>query len=528
MLLFSKIKSVKFACLLFLFTSISVIGLQSPTVPAENISLNYDLLEFNIKVEDLELFAKQGKVTNELNFYLKRISPERREELKEFLNQSFDVNPVLIYRYSRTSVGIKILKRIGEIIQTPHNINGFYGLRGALIQTAAASGKVSLIEFLKNYPTEIQINLPELLKLIQQITKEEETTANFIKALQQKSIGTKQDFNTDLDLANKGNYGAIKQTLEFYDTKRDRKIVTDLYLPQKKSDSIPLILVSNGLGAKRSRFSGLAQYLTSHGFAVVIPDHPGSDSQRQKDFLKGLYKENFAATDFIDRPLDISYILDELEKINSNKLQKKLNLKQVGIFGYSIGGTTALSLAGAEINFDKLEKDCSQPLSLFNISTLYQCRALELDKKQPSLKDARIKAAYMFVPFGNSMFSEEQLNKVNIPTMIQVVDRDFLTSLLVEQIPLFNSLNSSDSFLVVSEKLPHSNVTLSKEKQAVQGEIFQIARDYQKMLSLIFFQNYIAENKAYKPYLTTEYLQEVAQEPYNLHLVNEAITIENE
>ena len=43
-------------------------------------------------------------------------------------------------------------------------------------------------------------------------------------------------------------------------------------------------VVSNGLGTKGDRFVELANHLASHGFAVVILDHPGSDRQRQKAY----------------------------------------------------------------------------------------------------------------------------------------------------------------------------------------------------------------------------------------------------
>ncbi len=283
-----------------------------------------------------------------------------------------------------------------------------------------------------------------------------------------------------------------------------------------------MIVVSNGLGAKRDRFEELAQHLSSYGFGVVIPDHPGSDRKRQKDFLKGLYQENFDATDFINRPLDISYILDELEILNQDRLNNRLNLEQVGIFGYSIGGTTALSLAGANIDFNLLQQECAKPLDLLNISTLYQCRGIELAENKQSLKDERIEAAFMFVPFGNIMFSQDELSKVSIPMMWQVVDKDFLTSLLTEQVPLFNKLaNSSNSYLVISEKLPHSNVTLSKEQQFEQGKIFQIAKNYQNILSLVFFQNYVAQNQEYKKYLNAQYIKAIELQPYELHLIEQ-------
>ena len=516
-----RFKFIKSSLFLAITALVGVVAIE-PAIPAERIDFNYSLLGFSLKVEDLAAFAETGEVSNSLDFYLKRIPPQQREKLQKFLQQSYNVDPILVYRYSRTSAGIKMLQRIGEIIQLPGNLNGFYGLRAAVVQAAASKSGINLIDFLQLFPTDIRLNLGELLELVEQVSAREEDTKEFIASLSSDEKESKSDLKDLPDLSSKGQYRVIKQTLELYDRDRNRTLNTDLYLPDK-TDSIPVIVVSNGLGAKRDRFEGLANYLASYGFAVAVPDHPGSDRRRQKAFLKGLYRENFDATDYIDRPLDISYILDELEQINSKSLDNKLDLQQVGVFGYSIGGTTALSLAGAKIDLARLKQDCDRPLDLLNISILYQCRALELSPQQQSLKDERVKAAFLFVPFGNSLFSKEELSKISIPIMWQVVDRDFLTSLLTEQIPLFNSLENSTRYLVVSEKIPHSNVTLSNQQQSSQANAFDVARTYQNILSLIFFKNYVAQEKEYQSYLSSEYIQAIEQEPYKLHLIEEAV-----
>lgn len=516
----TKFKWAKYATLIAIAFA-SIVGLKQPVISAEKIEFNYSMLGFKIQVQDLADFATRGEVSDSLNFYLKRISPKKTKRLKQFLTQSYDVDPVLVYRYSRTSVGIKMLQRVGEIIQLPGYINGFYGLRAAVVQTAQSPNGINLIDFLKGFPTDIKLNLGELLKLVKQVSNAEKDTQEFLRELSlEKDVNAKGNVSPLPDLSQPGKYQVTMQTREFDDTGRKRKLVTDLYLPQGKSDRIPLIVVSNGLGAKRDRFEELANHLASHGFGVVIPDHPGSDRQRQKDFLKGLYKENFDATDFVDRPLDISYILDELEQINAFSFDNQLNLEQVGIFGYSLGGTTALSLAGAQFDLAKLAQDCDQTLNLVNISILYQCRALELTGKQPTLKDDRIKAAFMFVPFGKSLFNQQQLQNISIPTMFQVVDQDFLTSLLEEQVPLFNSLGD-DHYLVISEKLPHSNATLSKEQQSKQAETSKVAKTYQNILSLVFFQSYVTQEQDYLPYLSSEYIQAIAQKPYSLHFLHQ-------
>ena len=514
-----RFRFIKSSLFLAIAALVGVVKVE-PAIPAERIDFNYSLLGFSIKVEDLAAFAERGEVSNSLNFYLKRIPLQQREKLQKFLQQSYNVDPILVYRYSRTSAGIKMLQRIGEIIQLPGNLNGFYGLRAAVVQAAASKSGINLVDFLKLFPTDIRLNLGELLELVEEVSDREEDTKEFIASISSDTTQTKSDLKDIRDLSGKGQYRVVKQTLELYDRDRNRTLNTDLYLPEVEADSIPLIVVSNGLGAKRDRFKGLANYLASYGFAVAIPDHPGSDRRRQKAFLRGLYRENFDGTDYIDRPLDISYILDELEQIN-RRLNNKLDLQQVGIFGYSIGGTTALSLAGAKIDLARLKQDCDRPLDLLNISILYQCRALELSPQQQSLKDERVSAAFLFVPFGNSLFSKQELSKISIPVMWQVVDRDFLTSLLNEQVPLFNSLENSNRYLVVSEKIPHSNVTLSNQQHKSQGSAFDVARTYQNILSLIFFKNYVAQDKEYKSYLSSEYIQAIEQEPYELHLIKE-------
>jgi predicted dienelactone hydrolase len=509
--------------LLVAVTLVGVVAMERSTIPAERIDFNYSLLGFKLQVQDLATFAETGEVSDSLNYYFCYIPDKQTQQLRKFLTQSYDVDPVLVYRYSRTSAGIKMLQRIGEIIQLPGYINGFYGLRAAVVQTAQSPEGINFVDFLQRFPTDIKLNLGELLQLVKQVDQAEEDTQKFIASLSKQEVvpkNTQKNNQQNIqfrDLSQPGNYRVRKQTLNFYDRRRDRNLVTDLYLPQK-TDNIPMIVVSNGLGAKRDRFEELAGYLVSRGFGVVIPDHPGSDRDRQKAFVQGLYRENFDATEFIDRPLDISYILDRLEQLNRDRLDNRLNLQQVGFFGYSIGATTGLSLAGAEFDFTQLEQDCSESLNLLNISILYQCRALELPRDRPSLQDDRIKAAYMFVPFGQSIFGSQKQDRVSIPIMFQVVDQDFLTSLLDEQVPLFNSLDE-ERYLIISEKLPHSNVTLSKEVQSSQAKTTQVAKTYQNLLSLVFFQSYVAKDSSYLPYLSTAYLKAIAKSPYNLHLL---------
>ncbi len=178
-------KLAKYVTLLAIAFS-GVVAHPQSVMTAEKIEFNYSLLGFKIQVKDLEDFATRGEVSDSLNFYLKRISPKKTKQLQKFLKQSYDVDPVLVYRYSRTSVGIKMLQRIGEIIQLPGYINGFYGLRAAVVKTAQSPDGINLVDFLKSFPTDIQLNLSELFKLVKQVSNAEEDTQKFIAGLSQE------------------------------------------------------------------------------------------------------------------------------------------------------------------------------------------------------------------------------------------------------------------------------------------------------------------------------------------------------
>jgi len=70
----------------------------------------------------------------------------------------------------------------------------------------------------------------------------------------------------------------------------------------------------------------------------------------------------------INRPLDVKYLLDELERRDKSDLSFQLNLQQVGVIGQSLGAT-ALALAGATFNFKQLQNDCE------DLSNFLECVA---------------------------------------------------------------------------------------------------------------------------------------------------------
>ena len=498
-----------------------------PVSAAQRVYVNYGSLGFSFSVDSLATFAQQGKIDPQLSFVLHRLKPKQQAQLRAFLQTRYNLKPVIISRVSYSITGERLLKRFGLVIKTKSGQNGFYGIRAAIVQSAASPEGFTAINFLRKFPTDIQIDIGEVLKFTKQISKLFKDTHTFVTQLGvQSTASEKFNYSQLPDLRKPGNFGVSTRTINLHDAKRDRPIAVDLYSPTGLPQSqIPVIVISNGLGGQRDRFILLAQQLASQGFLVVVPDHPGSDDLRQRQFFAGLYKENFDAEDYINRPLDITFVLNELEKLNPIEFENKLNLQQVGMFGYSFGGTTALSLAGAELDFDQLKQDCTSPINVVNISILYQCRALELPYQKFDLQDRRIKAAYLFVPFSNSLFGKNGLSRVKIPIFWQATDEDIVTPLLLEQMPAFSRLNS-EKYLVLSENLPHTRVTIALMDKLLNTsrvrsleELRIVAQDYLSALTVGFFKFYISQNPKYSKYLQSSYTQYITKKPYNLIFV---------
>ncbi|MFM7426157.1 MAG: alpha/beta hydrolase, partial [Elainella sp.] len=338
------------------------LGLAGPGWAAERIYFDFSILGRSLAVTELANFAETGRPTGRLGYYLNWFtSPAQQQQLQVALQTRYRVAPLVVERFSYTSSGVRLLGEIGEIIQTEARLNGGQAIRSAAILAAAQPEGISVLSFLQQFPTDLRIDLQRLLRLIQRVQGILQQTETTVAQLHQQAVHLAADstFPAAPDLRQSGPFTYQKRTLQILDPARQRQFAADLYLPTRPggaewpnlaAGSTPVVIMSNGLGAGRDRFDEIALHLVSHGFAIAIPDHPGSDRQRLREFYAGQHRENFEAREYIDRPQDITVLLNELERLNQTELGQRLNLERVGMFGYSFGGSTALSLAGATLN----------------------------------------------------------------------------------------------------------------------------------------------------------------------------------
>lgn len=520
-----------------LLSIISTIITIKPVIAAERIYAYYGPVSFSVSVKALDKFAQDGTIDKELGFYLKRFSPEKQAKFRNLLQAKLNVNYTDLYHFFNSDMAESLLVYIGELIQIKGGSNGIYGIRAALVKAAASDDGLSIVSFLHQFPTDIEINTGRILKFVEEISTLADDNRQIIASLREKTTQlANSEAKVDLarlpNLQQLGTFSYRKQTITLRDRARQRDLITSLHLPELQEDydgKIPVIVISNGLGVKLDRYDYLAQYLASHGLAVVTVQHPGSDHQQQQDFLAGLAENMFEFTDFVDRPKDVTFVLDQLESLNQSQFKNRLNLEEVGIFGNSFGGDTALALAGAEIDFTQLEKDCNAQYNLINLSLLVQCQALKLPRESYNLRDSRIKAAFVLFPGVSSSFGQNGISKIQIPVFWGAVSKDVFSPLALEQITSFNWLTSPDKYLAVVEGVEHTSLDFRgiQGLQSTKGDSLntlfagepEIVKDYLKSFNLAFFQVYLGHDTNYLPYLTASYSQYLSQSPHQLSFV---------
>ena len=438
-----------------------------------------------------------------------------------------------------------ILPRLGQVIQPESRDTGFYAIRAALILASSDPQGLTPLNVFRKFPTRgLRIDLQTALQIAgdleQVITRTNQATATLAQLAQLEALATPITSPTSLpDLASRGSISWQKETIRMVDRTRsfvtalgsDRVFPVDVYLPQvrtgRQTRKIPVVVISHGLGSDRTTFRYLAEHLASHGFAVAVPEHPGSNAQQFQALISGTVSEVAAPSEFVDRPLDISYLLDDLtRRARSDPRYSRLNLEQVGVLGQSFGGYTVLALAGAAINFEQLQKDCGvQALdSTLNLSVLLQCRANALPRLSYNLQDPRVKAIVAINPVDSAVVGQAGFEQISIPTMMVAGSADTVAPALPEQIQPFAWLKTPDRYLVLMDRGTHFS-TLEETNDSVPlppevvGPTPVVARRYINALSLAFFQTYIANQPSYRSYLSASYAQRISQDPLRLSLV---------
>ncbi|XQQ05719.1 MAG: alpha/beta hydrolase [Leptolyngbya sp. IPPAS B-1204] len=131
---------------------------------AERIYLKYGPLLFALSVESLATFVHTGEITPELARYTSQLDQNTRQQLRQALQQPYTMNEVAVYRMTEIPVVVDFLQGLGEVINTPSGLNGFYAIRSALVLAAAEPGDWTMMDVIHHFPTDIRIDVERAMQ----------------------------------------------------------------------------------------------------------------------------------------------------------------------------------------------------------------------------------------------------------------------------------------------------------------------------------------------------------------------------
>ncbi|MBE9115487.1 alpha/beta hydrolase [Lusitaniella coriacea LEGE 07157] len=503
-----------------------------PAKSAERLSFFYPPFgQFSITVDDLEIFVNEGRVTDSFATYAAQATPEQLEQLRTLLGERFEVQPFTVYQFTRSPIGKTLLVRLSHILKTEPNKSDFLALRAAFNQAVLSEEGLTIVNVLRQFPLDtIHLDLQRVFLATDEIMDLLKMKESIVKVLQEQAKTEISQNPVDLkwDLRAPGRLRWQKVHFTFTHPNRENPIPVDVYRPlaRHRGGGFPVIIISHGVASNRETFSYLAQHLASYGFVVAALDHPDTDTAKIQNFMAG-FDTPPDPTTFINRPLDIRYLLDVLEEKSrfDPAWRGQLDLNRVGVVGQSLGAYTALASGGAQLNFNKLALECQdlENRLSFNISQLLQCEANDLTAQAYPLGDERIKAVLAVNPFANTIFGREGMSRIQVPTMVVAGTEDYITPTVEEQIYPFTWLNAPEKYLALVEGGTHFSFLPDTGALPVPKDLMgpdpKLAHPMLQALSTAFFKTHLTQAQEYRPYLSQSYAKTLNREAFKLTLV---------
>ena len=385
-----------------------VAGAAAPGLTADRLNLRLGPFEQSVSVGDLERFAKTGEVSSALQLYAPVLTPAVRKSLTSRLQLDPNLGGQIVEDLVKSPSGRQLLASLQKAVPelTLEQLQAGFWL------AARQANGLDAIAVLKAIPQEtVTIDVSQAIGVASQLNFSY-WKSQAVSSLLERSLKTEDaPFRASFDPAAAGAEPVQQQTVTLYDRSRNRSLPVDLYWGEKTQGS--LVVLVPGFEANRQFLTYLARHLASHGLTVAAIEHP-STSRNGLPISFNL-DQLVPAKEFVDRPQDVRFILDELTRLNQEpgSLAGKLNTQQITVIGHSLGGYEALALAGAELNLDQLRQFCQSSNLLQRVPADWlQCAATGLSGHRLNLRDPRVGQVIALNPAIGQIFGQSGLSQV--------------------------------------------------------------------------------------------------------------------
>jgi len=491
-------------------------------------------LEKVVAVDDLQYYARTGEVPDSMQMYGWALNEQTQRALTNRVPLSPAVGRQLVNDLLKSSAGDRFLQTLEEVLPGSERED----LYEALTDAAAHSDGLTLLGFLEEYPQNgVTVDLSAVFQLASEMNLPYWQSQSLSSILEQElTVPQVASFATGIDPSKQGYAWVRERTLTLHDRDRHRTIPVDLYWTRHSHG--PVIVISHGFGADRRFLKYLARHLASHGFTVAALEHPGSNvawlaSVINGQVLSDQFSEVLPATEFIDRPRDVSFLLSELNEIaqQSYYLRDKIDTNDVIVIGHSLGGYTALALAGAELNLENLREFCNGPDQFgLSVADWLQCTAVDLKEEElPNLRDRRVSRIIALNPLIGRLFDEKSLEEnITIPTMFVTSTADAITPAVNQQLLPYTHLRNEERYLLTAIGATHLSVGDPENlNPALNKSLFvrergadetESLRQLLQGVTLAFAKQETPEAYRYRQFLTSAYAQSFSTTDLKLRL----------
>lgn len=173
----------------------------------------------------------------------------------------------------------------------------------------------------------------------------------------------------------------------------------------------PLVVLSHGMYGNAMNQTWLADALVDEGFIVAAINHPGTSTwMRDPDHARQMW----------DRPGDVSRVIDHA--LSDPVMSTLVDPDRIYMGGHSLGGFTAVALAGGRYDATKMDAFCAAaPDELVcGIFDNWQIAKTPADSAamEADLSDPRIKGFAVFDLGGTQTFSTASLGTIDRPMLV--------------------------------------------------------------------------------------------------------------
>ncbi|MEX3776560.1 alpha/beta hydrolase family protein [Pseudomonas sp. MYb118] len=173
----------------------------------------------------------------------------------------------------------------------------------------------------------------------------------------------------------------------------------------------PLVVLSHGYRGNWSNQMWLASALAERGFIVAAVNHPGSTTHDRSPQ---------AAAQLWQRPVDLRRAIEAV--IAQPEHFGSVSPARIAVVGHSLGGWTAMEIAGVRFDPERFDRDCKVHAKLSSCSVYQQMNTASTPQARAQLAaDMRYKAvtAVVSLDLGLSRgMTDTSLAALTVPTLV--------------------------------------------------------------------------------------------------------------